>query len=95
MGDHDSSTSCQPPADPLLPANVAVCGPPDGHIGCAAAVADAERLFSRLFPELPGLMAALGSSAGAGADPGGEDSDDEALDALASALKGLGEGPAN
>lgn len=95
VNDHESSTSCHPPADPLLPANVAVCGPPDGHIGCAAAVADAESLFRRLFPELPGLMAALGSSAGAGADPGGGDSDDEALDALASALKGLGEGPAS
>lgn len=99
----ESGRECKPkpgwqaPAAPPLPANVAVCGPPDGHIGCAAAVADAERLFMRLFPELPGLVAALGSSAGAGMNPnpGGEDSDDEALDALSSALRGLGEGPAS
>ncbi|KAK9838555.1 hypothetical protein WJX81_007100 [Elliptochloris bilobata] len=42
-----------------------------------------------------GMVAALGSSAGPGTspDPGGEDSDDEAVGALASALRGLGEGP--
>ena len=75
--------------------NVAVCSTPDGHIGCAFALAGAERLFRRLFPDQSGLMAALGSTAGLGdphPDLAGDDSDDEAVGALASALKGLGEG---
>lgn len=92
--DGSSSSGCAPAACQPLPGNVAVCGAPDGHIGCAAALAGADRLFRRLFPEQTGLMAALGKTAGLGANPdlAGDDSDDEAVGALASALKGLGEG---
>ena len=88
----DSSSGGAPA--PCLPKNVAVCGAPDGHIGCAAALAGADRLFRRLFPEQAGLMAALGNTAGSGSnpDPAGDDSDDEAVGALASALRGVSEG---
>ena len=73
---------------------MAVCDAPDGHIGCAAALTGADHLFRRLFPEQAGLVAALGSAAGLGASPdlAGDNSDDEAVGALASALRGLGEG---
>lgn len=93
--DGSSSSGCARAACQPLPGNVAVCGAPDGHIGCAAALAGADRLFRRLFPEQTGLMAALGSCVGLGhpnPDPAGDDSDDEAVGALASALKGLSEG---
>ena len=93
--DRSSSSGCAPTARLPLSGNVAVCGAPDGHIGCAAALAGAERLFRRLIPEQTGLMAALGNTVGLGdphPDLAGDDSDDEAVGALASALKGLGEG---
>ncbi len=78
-------------ASSAAPANVAVCGPPDGHIGCAAAVAGADRLFRRLYPDQGGLLAALagGAAANGRPEPDDEDSEFEAVGAMASALRRL------
>ena len=87
----DLTQACCLAASSAAPANVAVCGPPDGHIGCAAAVAGADRQFRRLYPDQGGLLAALagGAAANGRPEPDDEDSDSEAVGAMASALRRL------
>ncbi|EIE25039.1 FAD/NAD(P)-binding domain-containing protein [Coccomyxa subellipsoidea C-169] len=81
---YNSAASSSASALQHLPANIALCDPPDATIGYEAVIQGAQALLQRLFPDLQGGLFP------GGGDAGDDESDEEAIQALSEALGDLG-----